>query len=91
MSRGIVACFVVPVLIVMIVAPAATASDQVVTNCGSDAELQSDMAALDSTGGGTLSFACGATTIVLSGAPGMPVKGIHVTELRSAMLTLDQH
>lgn len=43
------------------------AADQVVTDCTSDAELRDDLAAMQSGGGGMLTFACGSATINLVG------------------------
>src|SRR5205085_7768248 len=47
-------------------APAAEAADQVVTNCSNDAELRDDLTAMQQSGGGTLTFSCGTSTITLS-------------------------
>jgi hypothetical protein len=44
----------------------ARASDQVVANCSNDFELRADLTAMQQTGGGTLTFSCGPSTIVLS-------------------------
>jgi hypothetical protein len=45
---------------------AAAAANQVVTNCSNDAELRGDLTAMESSGGGTLTFSCGTATIVLT-------------------------
>ena len=55
------------IILMVSVAPAVLASDQVVNNCSNDTELRNDWAALQSSGGGTLTFACGAASIVLTG------------------------
>src|SRR5919199_2337574 len=47
--------------------PVAQAADQVVTNCSSDTQLRNKLSALQSTGGGTLTFNCGKATILLDG------------------------
>jgi predicted outer membrane repeat protein len=44
----------------------ALAANQIVANCASDAELRSDLAAIQSSGGGMLTFSCGFATIVLT-------------------------
>lgn len=44
-----------------------SAADQVVTNCANDTELRNDLAAMQSSGGGILTFSCGTATIVLTG------------------------
>lgn len=62
MTRVVVAC-----ALIVSVGHVALASDQVVNNCSTDTELQSDMAALQASGGGTLTFACGPASIVLTG------------------------
>ena len=44
----------------------AGAANQVVTNCSNEAELRSDLTAMQASGGGVLTFDCGSATIVLS-------------------------
>lgn len=47
------------------------AADQVVTNCANDNDLRTKLAAMQSSGGGTLTFDCGtpSSIIILSGTP----------------------
>jgi hypothetical protein len=53
---------------------AAGAADQVVSNCSNDAELRSKLAVMQSSGGGTLTFACGAgPAIIVLGGGTLPV------------------
>lgn len=48
----------------------ALAANQVVNNCANDDELRADLTAMQGSGGGSLTFKCGAATIVLdSGSP----------------------
>ena len=42
------------------------AADQVVSNCSNDTELRNDLTAMQSSGGGTLTFNCGSASITLS-------------------------
>ncbi len=44
-----------------------SAADQVVSNCVDDTELRNDLQAMQDGTGGTLSFNCGTTTIILTG------------------------
>lgn len=65
-----ITCLLVVVLgtVALMLAPgAALAANQVVNNCNDDTELRSDLAAMQSGGGGILSFNCGVKTIVLAG------------------------
>ena len=45
-------------------------ANQVVNNCSNDTELRADLTAMQSSGGGTLTFNCGPATIVLDSAAG---------------------
>ncbi len=63
------------VLMWLIGAPRLYAADQVVTNCSSDTDLRNKINALQTSGGGTLSFNCGVATIVLTGGVLPPITG----------------
>ena len=52
-------------LLVSLFASGAFADDQVVNDCSNDLELNSDLAAMQNSGGGALTFACGPATILL--------------------------
>jgi hypothetical protein len=45
---------------------AAHAANQVVSNCSNDTELRTDLTAMQNSDGGTLTFSCGESTIVLT-------------------------
>lgn len=54
--------------VVMLLMPTTrvSAADQVITNCSDDMELHDDLAGMQTSGGGVLTFNCGTTTIKLA-------------------------
>ncbi len=69
LQRGVLVCFIALGLgwIALAGTETAHAADQVVNNCSNDTELRNDLATMQSSGGGMLSFNCGTATIVLTG------------------------
>jgi hypothetical protein len=68
-SRLLLNCLVAlgfSLFIILVPFPIVHAADQLVSDCSSDAELRTKLAAMQSDGG-TLSFNCGVATIVLTG------------------------
>jgi len=68
-ARFLIACALIVTLVVPPGARPVQAADQVVNNCSNDVELRADIAAMQSGGGGILTFNCGTAVIPLSGTP----------------------
>jgi hypothetical protein len=66
-SRSSVRCLsLFPAALLTAFASGAHAANQVVSNCSNDTELRTDLATMQNTDGGTLTFSCAASTIFLT-------------------------
>jgi hypothetical protein len=65
--RRLLAVLLLASIAVVVPAASVSAASAVVTNCSNDSELRADLAGLQGSGGGSLTFACGTATIALSG------------------------
>lgn len=65
-----------------------SAATATVSNCSNDTELRADLAGLQGSGGGSLSFACGTATIALSGGT-LPTITTNTSIAGGGTITLD--